>query len=78
MDTFLKPLGPSEHALKLPYDQCGPTANGRQRYLERSMTLVQANHYQNGVVRWYQIAPNAIVSDPTTATPSASALYAAV
>lgn len=43
-----------------------------------SVTRVEASHYQNAVVHWNQIALNAIVSDPTTATPSASALYVAI
>lgn len=43
-----------------------------------SVTRVQANHYRNAVVHWNQIAMNTIVSDPATATPSASALYVAI
>ena len=43
-----------------------------------SVTRIQASQYQNAVVHWNEVALNAIVSDATTATPSASALYVAL
>jgi hypothetical protein len=42
------------------------------------VTRTQASHYQNAVVHWNRIALNTIISDSTTATPSASALYVAI